>query len=89
MLLLAPGPVEMEEAICEIGCTPKLPYFRGQAFAKTVLDLTEDLKYLFQTRSTPLTVTASGTGLMEMAIVNLLNRGDKVVVLNGGTFASR
>jgi len=89
MLLLAPGPVEMDESICEIGSTRKLPYFRGQGFARTVLELTEDLKYLFQTRSTPLTVTASGTGLMEMAIVNLLNRGDKVVVLNGGTFASR
>ncbi len=89
MLLLAPGPVEMEESICQIGGTRKLPYFRGKDFAETVMALTEDLKYLFQTRNTPLTITASGTGLMEMAIVNLLNRGDKVVVLNGGTFGSR
>ena len=89
MLLLTPGPVEMEAAICEIGGLRKLPYFRGPEFTRAVIHLTQDLKYLFQTEGTPLIVTASGTGLMEMAIVNLLNRGDRAVVLNGGTFGGR
>jgi aspartate aminotransferase-like enzyme len=34
-------------------------------------------------------VTASGTGLMEMAVTNLLDPGDHAVVFNGGTFGQR
>jgi len=36
-----------------------------------------------------LPVTASGTGLMEMALTNLLDPGDAVVVINGGAFGQK
>ncbi len=88
-MLFAPGPVEMEKDICDIASLQSLPYFRGREFAETVIRVTEDIKYLFQTKNTPLTITASGTGVMEMAIVNLLNLGDKVVVVNGGNFGQK
>ena len=87
-MLFAPGPTEMEEKIREIA-SMKLPYFRGAGYANMMLELTEGLKYIFQTESTPLTVTSSGTGVMEMALQNLFNPGDRVVVLNGGTFGQR
>ena len=89
MLLLAPGPVPIARDLAELSNITDLPYFRGEAFAKLTQDLTEDVKLLFHTRATPLTVTASGTGLMEMALVNLLNQGERVVVLNGGNFGQK
>lgn len=88
-MLFAPGPVEMEKDICEIASLQSLPYFRGPKFAETVMRVSKDVKYLFQTESVPLPITASGTGLMEMALTNLLDPGCKVVVINGGSFGQR
>lgn len=87
-MLFTPGPTEIEKKIREIASI-KLPYFRGEDYANFMKELTEDMKYIFQTKRTPLTITSSGTGAMEMAVQNLLNPGDKVVVLNGGTFGEK
>ena len=87
-MLFTPGPTEIEQSIRDIA-SMRLPYFRGQAYTEMMLELTENLKYLFQTQSTPLTLTSSGSGVMEMALLNLLDPGEKVVVLNCGTFGSK
>lgn len=87
-MLFTPGPTEMSEEIMRLGGIP-LPYFRGQEYCAHISRLTENLGYLFGTANTPLTVTASGTAGMEMAIVNLFNPGDKVVSLNAGTFGAK
>ncbi len=79
----------MDDAVCEIASQRSLPYFRAQHFAETVKRVSADVAYLFQTKSLPMAVTASGTGLMEMAVTNLLDPGDTAVVINGGTFGSR
>lgn len=87
-MLFTPGPTEMSEEIRGLGAMP-LPYFRGAEYCEHVARLTENLQYLFGTAATPLTVTASGTAGMEMAIVNLFNPGDKVVSLDAGTFGAK
>lgn len=87
-MLFTPGPTEIEKEIRDLASMP-LIYFRGQDYCNIISDLTENLRYLFQTRSTPLTITASGSGVMEMAITNLLNPGDRVVVVNCGTFGRK
>lgn len=87
-MLFTPGPTEMDDEILGIGAQP-LPYFRSTEYCETVKNLTENLKYLFRTATTPLTITASGTAGMEMAIVNLFNPGDRVVSINGGTFGAK
>lgn len=87
-MLYTPGPTEMAEEIRKIGSDP-LPYFRSTEYCSHVIELTENLRYLFQTENTPLTITASGTAGMEMALVNLFNPGDQVVFINGGTFGAK
>jgi aspartate aminotransferase-like enzyme len=87
-MLFTPGPTEIEKEIRELASTP-LPYFRGQEYCDVILEITESLKYLFQTRNTPLIITSSGTGVMEMAILNLLDAGDSVIVVNCGTFGQK
>lgn len=51
--------------------------------------VSENLKYLFQTRHDVLILTASGTGAMEAAVVNLLSPGDRVVAVRAGKFGGR
>lgn len=87
-MLFTPGPTEMEEEILRIGASP-LPYFRSAEYCQQILELTGDLKWLFGTRTTPLTITGSGTAGMEMALVNLFKPGDKVVSINAGTFGAK
>lgn len=87
-MLFSPGPTEIEADIRDIAAKP-LPYFRGTEYTDMILELMSNAQYLFQTEQTPLTLTASGSGVMEMAIVNLLNIGDRVVVLNCGTFGAK
>ena len=52
-------------------------------------EVQQGLRYLFQT-DTKYTLCASGTGHagMEMAIANLLEPGDKIVVGNNGIWVS-
>lgn len=87
-MLFTPGPTEMRDDILRIGAQP-LPYFRSEEYCLEVLALTEGLRYLFGTTTTPLTISASGTAGMEMAIVNLFEPGDRVVSIDGGTFGAK
>ena len=87
-MLFTPGPTMIEQEVRDIAAR-QMPYFRDDSYTSMVSELTENAKYLFQTQNTPLTITASGSGVMEMAILNLLNVGDEVVVLNCGTFGTK
>jgi len=87
-MLFTPGPTEMANDIRLIGAEP-LPYFRSKDYCDRVQGLTNNLRYLFGTTQTPLTITASGTAGMEMALVNMFNPGDEVVFINGGTFGAK
>ena len=87
-MLFTPGPTEIEPDLRLIADKP-LPYFRDPLYSEMILDLTDGFRYMFQTDQTPLILTSSGSGVMEMAIQNLTNVGDKVVVLNCGTFGQK
>lgn len=87
-MLFTPGPTMIEQEVRDIAAR-QMPYFRDESYTSMVSELTENAQYLFQTQNTPLTITASGSGVMEMAILNLLNVGDEVVVLNCGTFGKK
>ena len=47
------------------------------------------LKYVFQTENDVVVLTSSGTGAMEAAVVNLVPRGGKAIVLDAGVFSRR
>ncbi len=47
------------------------------------------LKDVFQTSGDVIVLTSSGTGAMEAAVVNLVPRGGKAIVLEAGVFAQR
>ncbi len=86
--LFTPGPVTMSTRMLAIGAS-QLPYNRTEQFSQITFEIIKDLKYIFGTRGNVVIFTASGTGAMEAVIFNFLDKSDKVLIVNGGTFGQR
>lgn len=90
MINFTVGPVQSSDAVRAIGAE-QVPYFRTAEFSALMLEneqllkkfanATEDSKAVF--------MTCSGSGGMETAIINCLNKSDKALVINGGSFGGR
>lgn len=86
--LFTPGPVEIPVRILR-AMSQVLPHHRTEVFRATYVKVSEDLKWLHQTQGEVLMLAASGTGAMEACVVNLMGRGDKALVVDGGKFGER
>ena len=86
--LFTPGPTPLPESVREILARPIIHHRTGE-FQTVLARATAGLMRVFHTRQPALTLTTSGTGGMEAAIVNLASSKDTVVVLNGGKFGER
>lgn len=64
-------------------------HHRTAEFREIFQRASENLQYLFQTSQPVMTLTSSGTGAMEAAIVNTLSAGDEIIYVNGGKFGER
>lgn len=86
--LFTPGPTNVPVEIRELLANDMIHHRLGD-FKKIFESLSDKLKQIFKTKEEVLTVTSSGTGVMEMSIVNLFSKGDKVAVINVGNFGKR
>ena len=88
-LLLGPGPTPVESRILAAMAEPTLGHLDSD-FVK-IMDETRDLLKRVFTTENELTVAMSGTGSagMETACVNMIERGDKVIICSHGVFGSR
>src|SRR5438067_7165094 len=62
---------------------------RGPEFARVIADVTASLKRCLRTEGDVLTLTGSGTGGLEAAVVNTLSPGDAVLAVTIGWFGDR
>ena len=62
---------------------------RGPEFAQTLRRVTDGLNWVFGSSSDILSFTTSGTGGLEVAIVNTLSPGDRVLAVSVGSFGDR
>src|SRR5262245_50981649 len=62
---------------------------RGPEFAQVIAEVTDGLKRCLRTRGDVLTLTGSGTGGLEAAVVNTLSPGDPVLAVTIGWFGDR
>src|SRR5947209_2379491 len=86
--LFTPGPTPVpEETLLELA--KPVGYHRSPEFRQLLKEVTEDLQYLFQTKNPVLTLTSSGTGGLEAAVVNCLSPGGKAICLVAGRFGER
>ena len=86
--LITPGPTAVPERVLLDMARPMI-HHRTPEFEAIFKEARQGLKRVFKTEQEPLILASSGTGAMEAAVVNTLNREDKVLVINGGKFGER
>ncbi|MCJ7582564.1 MAG: alanine--glyoxylate aminotransferase family protein [Candidatus Aminicenantes bacterium] len=86
--LLSPGPTPLPEEVLSIASEP-IFHHRTPEFSQIYSDVTDGLKYVFQTENDVYILASSGSGAMEAAVVNTLNPRDKVICINCGKFGAR
>jgi aspartate aminotransferase-like enzyme len=87
-LLMIPGPTPVPQSVLLAGAKPMINH-RGPEFAALLAEVTAGLKRVFQTDHDVFILTASGTGGLEAAIVNVLSPGDLVLSVSIGVFGDR
>lgn len=86
--LFTPGPTPVpEETLLELA--RPVTYHRSPEAKAILAEVTEDLKYVFQTAQPVFTLTCSGTGGMEAAVANTVAAGEKVILCTGGRWGER
>ena len=87
-LLMIPGPTPVAQPVLR-ACSKPMINHRGPEFAELQDECNRGLAAAFKTTDDILTLTCSGTGAMEAAVVNTLSPGDKVLCLVIGAFGDR
>ena len=86
--LLTPGPTPIPPETALKEALPIL-HHRTDEFGEVFVEVSENLKYVFQTKNDMFILSGSGTGAMESAVANTLNPGDEVIAASSGVFGDR
>jgi aspartate aminotransferase-like enzyme len=86
--LLTPGPTAVPPEVLAALAEPVL-HHRGPDFKAVFARVQGRLREVFRTEREVLTLTASGTGAFESAVVNLLSPGERVLAVSWGNFGER
>ena len=84
--MFVPGPVDVADEVLRAQTAPMLPH-RSKEFEATFRRTAEKLQQVFYTQYRVFQFAASGTGLQEAAIRNLVNK--RVLSVVNGAFADR
>ena len=87
-MLMIPGPTPVPEKVLLAMAKHPIGH-RSPSFSELLAEVTENLKWLHQTKNDVLALTVSGTGAMEAGIINFLSQGDRVLVGSNGKFGDR
>ena len=88
MNLRIPGPTPCPDEVLEAGAQQMMNH-RGPEFAAILRRVTEGLSWAFQTSDDVYSISTSGTGGLEAAVVNTLSLGDRVLSVSIGSFGDR
>ncbi|MBL7542511.1 MAG: alanine--glyoxylate aminotransferase family protein [Bdellovibrionaceae bacterium] len=86
--LMAPGPVNLHPKVREILAHPMI-HHRTPEFDKILAQALKRLKIVFQTEQPVYALSSTGSGGMEVLLVNTLSPGDSILVVNSGKFGER
>lgn len=88
MNLRIPGPTPVPSEVAQAGAAEMINH-RGPEFAAIVRRTTERVQQVYQTKNAVLSLSTSGTGGMEAAVVNHVRPGEKVLAITIGVFGKR
>jgi len=86
--LFTPGPTPLHPAVQE-ALSRSVVHHRTDEFRATFRACTTGLQAFLKTRGEVLMLSASGSGAMEAALVNMLSPGDAMLALVAGNFGQR
>jgi aspartate aminotransferase-like enzyme len=86
--LIAPGPTPVPERVLLEMAKPVI-HHRTSEFEAIFGKVAAGLKAVFNTKQDVLMLAGSGTAAMEAAVINTLNPGDSVLVVDAGKFGQR
>lgn len=86
--LITPGPTPVPQRAL-LAMAREMIHHRGPEFKAIFAEVREHLKWLVQTEQEVLTLTCSGTGAFESAIINFTRKSDKLLAIGGGKFGER
>lgn len=88
MRLFTPGPVMVPEKALLKMAEP-IFHHRTPQYENLFAEVNAKLKKFFLTEGDVFTLSSSGSGAMEAAVVNVLSGGDKAIAVRGGKFGER
>ena len=86
--LMIPGPTPIPTRVLS-AMTHDMIGHRGPLFSAVMKEVMENLRWAYDTKNEVFIYPSSGTGGMEVAVVNMCSPGDNVIVLNIGAFGGR
>ncbi|MEK6956359.1 MAG: alanine--glyoxylate aminotransferase family protein [Thermoproteota archaeon] len=87
-LVMLPGPTNVPERVLRAMFTHIINH-RSQDFVELYTEVIEKTQQVFQTKNDVVALSASGTGAVEASVVNLIRKGDKVIIPVNGEFSGR
>lgn len=84
--LMIPGPTEVDPEVLAVLSRPVLPHY-GKEWGALYQEILADAQTIFRTKAETLVLPAPGAAALEMAAANLVEPGDRVVVVVNGFFA--
>ncbi|MDE1878859.1 MAG: alanine--glyoxylate aminotransferase family protein, partial [Thaumarchaeota archaeon] len=87
-LVMLPGPTNVPERVTRSMFTHMINH-RSKDFVKLYVDTIEKSQKIFDTTSDVVALSASGTGAVEASVVNMVKKGDKVIIPVNGEFSNR
>lgn len=85
---MLPGPTNVPERVLRAMFTHIINH-RSQDFVELYTEVIEKTQQVFQTKNDIVALSASGTGAVEASVVNLIRKGDKVIIPVNGEFSGR
>lgn len=87
-LSMLPGPTNVPNRVMRAMLAPIINH-RSDDFVELYTDVVEKSQQVFETRNDIVALSSSGTGAVEASVVNLIKKGDKVIIPVNGEFSSR
>lgn len=85
---MLPGPTNVPNRVMRAMLAPIINH-RSDDFVELYTDVVAKTQQVFQTQNDIVALSASGTGAVEAGVVNVVKKGDKVIVPVNGEFSTR
>ncbi|AJM91401.1 MULTISPECIES: alanine--glyoxylate aminotransferase family protein [Nitrosopumilus] len=87
-LSMLPGPTNVPNRVMRAMLAPIINH-RSDDFVELYTDVVDKTQQVFETKNDIVALSASGTGAVEAGVVNLVKKGDKVIIPVNGEFSNR